>query len=171
MTSATGVGHLYEDWLHDTEAARQDKWDRRFLDLSALVATWSKDPSTRVGAVVVRPNHTIASTGYNGFPRGCSDASEVYADRELKYARVVHAELNALLHASEQLEGYTLYSSFIGVGPSCDRCSAHIIQTGINRVVHRVDPDPDESALRWADSIQRGLDMYEEAGIDVVALS
>lgn len=147
------------------------KWDTRFLELADLVATWSRDPSTKVGAVIVRPDRTLASTGFNGFAKGCNDADEIYADRDLKLARVIHAEVNAILLASENLKGYTLYSSFVGAGPSCDRCSAHIIQAGITRVVHRIDPEPDESAQRWQESIERGLDMYDEASVAVDALA
>ena len=144
-----------------------NKWDERFLDMARLVSGWSKDPSTKCGAVIVRPDRTIVSTGFNGFPRGCSDDPEVYANRELKYARVVHAELNAILHAKEDLTGYTIYTWPPGFGPSCDRCSAHIIQSGITRVVHIRDTS--EFALRWKDAAQIGLDMYEEAGVEVVA--
>lgn len=66
------------------------KWDRRFLRLAQEVASWSKDPSTKTGAVIVRPDKTIAAIGYNGFPRGCDDAPELYAHRETKLSRVVH---------------------------------------------------------------------------------
>ncbi len=142
------------------------KWDGRFLNVARLVSTWSKDPRKQCGAVIVRPDRTIVSTGFNGFPKGCSDDPELYADRDLKLARVVHAEVNAILHAREPVHGYTLYSWPPGFGPSCDRCSAHIIQAGISRVVY-VHAD---HASNWKESIQRGLDMYNEAGIEVVAV-
>lgn len=144
-------------------------WDYRFLSMAGLVASWSKDPSTKCGAVVVRPDRTIVSTGYNGFPKGCDDNPEFYADRELKLARVVHAELNAILHAREPLNGYTMYTHPPGFGPSCDRCSAHIIQSGITRVVHVRDDS--DFASRWKEPAERGLQMYEEAGVEVVALT
>jgi dCMP deaminase len=142
------------------------KWDDRFLEIAAQVSTWSKDPSTKCGAVIVRPDRTIVSTGYNGFPKGCDDSEEFYADRELKLARVVHAELNAILHAREPLQGYTMYTYPPGWGPSCDRCTAHIIQAGITRVVHRRDES--EFARRWKESAERGLQMFEEAGVEVI---
>ena len=53
-----------------------EKWDRRFLALAEHVADWSKDPSTKTGAVIVRPDRTIASMGYNGFPRGMADTDD-----------------------------------------------------------------------------------------------
>lgn len=145
-----------------------NKWDERFLALASLVASWSKDPSTKCGAVIVRPDRTVASVGFNGFPKGCSDADELYENRELKYARVVHAELNAILHAREPLTGYTMYTWPAGYGPSCDRCSAHVIQAGITRVVHVLDIS--DFASRWKDAIERGLTMYAEAGVEVVGV-
>lgn len=143
-----------------------NKWDERFLNLAELVASWSKDPSTQCGAVIVRPDKTVASVGFNGFPKGCDDDPEFYADRDLKLARVVHAELNALLHAREDVSGYTMYTWPPGFGPSCDRCTAHIIQAGITRVVHQLDRS--DFASRWKEAAERGLQMYDEAGVDVI---
>lgn len=147
---------------------RTHKWDMRFLAMAEVVADWSKDPSTQCGAVIVRPDRTVASVGFNGFPRGCSDDDVIYEDRELKLARVVHAELNAILHAREPLSGYTIYTHPPGYGPSCDRCSAHIIQAGITRVVHQKDES--EFASRWKEPAIRGLQMYNEADVEVVSL-
>ncbi len=145
-----------------------DKWDLRFLWMAGLVSEWSKDPSTKCGAVIVRPDKSIASTGFNGFPRGCDDSPEKYDNRELKYSRVIHAELNAIIQAAEPLTGYTMYTYPPGFGPSCDRCSAHIIQSGIARVVHVLDES--DFAARWKESTDRGLEMYHEAGIIVDAI-
>jgi dCMP deaminase len=147
-----------------------EKWNERFLNVAELVSSWSKDPSTKCGAVIVRPNKTIASVGFNGFPRGTSDDQSVYLDRDLKLSRVVHAEQNAILNVGpETLEGYTLFSWPPSVGPSCDRCTAHIIQAGITTVVHKFKDDNDFNS-RWSESIQRGLQMYDEAGVNVVVL-
>lgn len=148
-------------------SARTLKWDGRFLEMAKLVSSWSKDPSTKCGAVIVRPNLTIASTGFNGFPSRCRDDEEFYNNRELKYARVVHAEQNAILHSREPLEGCTIYTYPQGYGPSCDRCSAHIIQAGIDRVVHLYDDS--DFAMRWKEAIERGLQMYDEAGVEVTS--
>jgi dCMP deaminase len=144
------------------------EWDLRFLGLASVVASWSKDPSTQCGAVIIRPDKTVASVGFNGFPKGCDDDPALYADRDLKYSRVVHAECNAILHAREPLQGYTIYTWPPGYGPSCDRCAAHIIQAGITRVVHKQTPS--DFASRWKEAAERGLQMYEEAGVEVVHL-
>lgn len=143
------------------------KWDSRFIDLARVVAGWSKDPSTKCEAVVVRPlDRSVCSVGFNGFPRGCSDAEELYEEREVKLERVVHAEMNALLFAPESVRGYTLYTAPPGIGPSCQRCTAHIIQAGISDVVH-MGISAEGFSSRWAASAQAGLDMYREAGVRV----
>jgi dCMP deaminase len=139
------------------------KWDRRFVELGHHVSQWSKDPSTKCGTVIVRPDRTIASIGYNGFARGIADTDERYANREEKYRLVVHAEMNAILHASESLKEYILY-----MWPllPCTDCSAHIIQTGIRRVVA---PLCDARLFeRWG--LQHSLDMFSEAGVYVTLI-
>lgn len=140
----------------------QEKWDRRFLELARHISAWSKDPSTKVGAVIVRPDRTIASVGYNGFPRGMDDDPEIYANRELKLKRVVHAEMNAILNAQEPLKGCTLYVWAPSYGPTCERCAPHVIQTGITRVIN-------QRAL--GEAIRPGAleaeDMFREAGVEV----
>lgn len=146
------------------------KWDRRFIALAELVASWSKDPSTQCGAVIVRPDRTVASVGFNGFPKGADDSPELYADRDLKLSRVVHAELNAILHAKEPLDGYTIYTFPAGISPTCDRCAAHVIQSGIKRVVHYASAPGDDFSDRWRTAMERALTIYEEAGVEVVHL-
>lgn len=136
-----------------------EKWDYRFFDLAKLVANWSKDPSTKVGSVIIRPDRTVASVGYNGFPRGTDDSEELYSDRAVKYERVVHAECNAILNAREPLHGYKCY---IWPLPSCANCAATIIQTGITEVVFTTGHP---TAERFADSIKIGRDMLNEAGV------
>src|SRR5579862_4966526 len=110
----------------------EDKWDRRFLEMAELVASWSKDPSTKTGAVIVRPNRSIAGVGYNGFARGVVDSDERYQNRDLKYRMVVHCEKNAVFSVNGSVEGCTLYTfPFM----SCAPCAASMIQVGIKRVV------------------------------------
>ena len=135
----------------------QRKWDRRFLEMADLVATWSKDPSTKVGAVIVRPDRTVASVGFNGFPRGMRDHDHLYADREIKYSRIVHAEMNAILAAPGRVEGCTLYLPML----PCDRCAVHVIQAGITRVV-TWEPTADLLS-RWGDALEKCRWMFREA--------
>jgi len=141
-----------------------DKWNGSFLDLAQFIAAWSKDPSTKVGAVLVRPDRTIAAVGLNGFPRGVLDHAERYDDRPTKYEMVVHAELNALLSSRESLEGYTLYVTPL---PPCAQCAAAIIQRGISKVVIAMPRDlPEIWASKWAISST----MFSEAGVAVCVL-
>ncbi len=135
------------------------KWDERFLRLSKEVASWSKDPSLHVGAVIVRPDNTIASVGFNGFPRGVGDNPDLLADREEKLARVIHAEVNAVLNAHERVEDCSIYITH----PPCSNCASVIIQAGIKEVV---TIKPDQGLLsRWGASIDRAVGMLSEAGV------
>lgn len=124
--------------------AKYTKWNARFLLLAEHIAGWSKDPSTKVGAVIVRSNRTIAATGFNGFPAGEDDSPELYADRVYKYAHVVHAEVNALSFLSEEdrkSKGLTLYSSF----PVCPACLRKIGEAGVLRVIQNKLPSEGRS--------------------------
>jgi dCMP deaminase len=144
-----------------------ENWDRKYLGLAKYVAeTWSKDPSTKVGAVVVNYDYNQEFIGYNGFPKGVQDLPERYTDRELKYKLVVHAEVNAILKAGKLAKGATLYvyPSF-SLPPVCNECAKLVIQSGIKEVVS-FEPDPlDPRVKRWADSISISKTMFEEAGV------
>ena len=98
------------------------KWDVRFLLLAQHISSWSKDPSTKVGCVVVGADREIRSTGFNGFPRGIDDSIERLEDREEKYPLICHAEENAIMHAARvgvSLKGCTAYVTW----PPCTRCA------------------------------------------------
>lgn len=143
--------------FHSNE--RRERWDLSFLVDAKVAARRSKDPSTKVGAVAVRPDLTHASQGYNGFPRGVADTEERLNTREIKYDLVVHAETNAILTAKEPLTGCTLYLTF----PPCIRCTTSIIQAGISRVV-AIKPTEEQEA-RWGFSKSR--DLLAEVGIEL----
>ena len=133
-----------------------DKWDQRFLDLARHVAQWSKDPSTNVGCVIVNADKTIASIGYNGFPRGVIDDADRLHDRDTKLAMTLHAEDNAILSANQQLDGCIAYTWPM---PPCSTCAARLIQAGVVRVVA---PSP---GSRWHESCLLGQTMMREAGV------
>ena len=115
-------------------------WDEYFMGVAMLASRRSKDPNTQVGACIVSGDNIILSTGYNGFPIGCSD-DEYPWDREggegqTKYPYVVHAELNAILNASgKSLKGARLYVDLF----PCNECAKAIIQSGIREVVYLSD--------------------------------
>lgn len=147
-------------------ANSSEKWDRRFIELAKHISQYSKDPSTKVGAVIVGPNNLVVGLGYNGFPRGVEDSEERLNDREQKYAMVVHAEANAILMAGDRSKGSTLYvyPSFV-LPPICNECCKLVIQSGIREVVG-YEPDPNEErAKRWAKSIMVSQTMCKEAGV------
>jgi dCMP deaminase len=139
-------------------------WDQWYVDLAAFVAQRSRDPSTKVGAVIVRPDKTVASIGFNGFPRGIEDKPELLANRDEKYPRTIHAELNAILTANEPLDGYSIYCTL----HPCAECAACIIQKRIARVV-AFEPSENER-LRWGRSFVIAKSMLSEAGITVTLL-
>jgi dCMP deaminase len=143
-----------------------EKWDKRFLDLARYVSTWSKDPSTKTGAVIVRPDRTVASVGFNGFPKSMADSGNYYENREEKYSRIVHCEMNALLHAREHTEGYTLYTWPFA---SCERCVVHMIQAGITRFIF--PPIPVEKQERWKNSLEKTKQYIFECGLEWAELS
>jgi dCMP deaminase len=135
-------------------------WDERFIGLARLVAGWSKDPSTKTGCVIVRPDRTVASLGYNGLPRGVEDDPERLDDRPTKYAMTVHAEINAIVGAREVLHGCT---AFVHPWPPCAPCTAAVIQAGIVRIV--APPATPEQHERWGESFAHSRAMLDEAGV------
>jgi dCMP deaminase len=141
-------------------SSRQRKWDLRFLRLAREIGTWSKDPGTKVGAVIVDPERHIVSTGYNGFPKGLDDDPRDYLDRDLKLNRILHAEMNSLLRAHRDLSGHTLYTYPL---MSCVRCAVHVIQSGVSRCVSvELEGGAKE---RWGSSVEQSLNLFAAAGI------
>lgn len=162
--------HLQIDTFHPfiSGAMHLWKWDLHFLDKAAVAAKMSKDPSTKVGAIIIGPDKETRTDGFNGFPRRIADTPERLNDRETKYKLIVHAEMNAILNAAligVSLKGCTLYHTF---GGSCSRCAVCIIQAGIKRVVH-----PPLSTLpdRWRDDMELAKNLLLEAGVDVTEIT
>ncbi len=139
------------------------------MNLAKSVSTWSKDPSTCVGAVVVFPETgQILSTGYNGFPRGIDDTEERLNNREVKYGLTIHAELNAMHNANligVSLKDSTLYSCGL---PTCSKCALSIIQSGINTVVIR-EEDIYKSD-HWNEEWLKSEKLYNESNIEVIII-
>lgn len=133
-------------------------WDQRFLDLADHVAQWSKDPRTKVGAVIVDNKKRVVSIGYNGFPRNVEDSAERYEDRPTKLLFVCHAERNALDNVPMGVEDCTMYVPLV----PCNECGKSIIQRGIRRVVSYT-PDRDGSGFNWNITIA----MFVEAGVEL----
>lgn len=137
------------------------------MQIAREVRTWSKDPSTKVGAVIVHPaTRVIQATGYNGFPRGVLDSEDRLNDRDVKLAFTCHAELNAILNAARcgvQIDGSTLYCCGL---PPCIGCAKAIIQAGIRRVVVETLVAPE----RWRGECDIALNLLREASVSVQAM-
>ena len=131
----------------------------RFLEMAKMVGSWSKDPSTQVGAVIADDDRRVISLGYNGFPKGVADNNRL-EDRKEKYKMIVHAERNALLFANVSVKDATIFTyPFM----PCPVCSGMIIQSGIQRVVSLQTDNP-----RWQQDFEISRKMLEEAEIGLV---
>lgn len=154
---------VFRDWCFKCAtciSVDKDKWDARFMLMAQLVSTFSKDPSTKVGAVIVRADKSVVAQGFNGFPAGMSDAPELYADRETKLSRIVHAEMNALhFSRGSDLRGCCVYTYPLA---PCDRCCVHLIQAGVSKFVFPVA----KGAIfeRWGQMIERTKQYILESG-------
>lgn len=138
----------------------EEKWHIRFMKLALEVASWSKDPSTQVGCVLVR-NKKVLSTGYNGLPKNLSDSLDILHDREKKYELTVHAEVNAVTTAALHgisTEGATAYVTF----NPCSRCAAVLINAGVTSVYSyggSIIP------TRWLENLILASRVLAEAGV------
>ena len=110
------------------------EWNKRYMNLAKEVSTWSKDPSSQIGAVAIGSKGQVLSQGYNGFPRCIKDTEYRLNNREIKYKHVVHAEMNCIFNATYtgvSLDGASMYVYGL---PICTECAKGIIQVGIKRV-------------------------------------
>lgn len=143
------------------------KWDLRFIELAKHISSWSKDPSTKVGAVIVDKRYIVRGMGYNGFPRGVNDIPERYATREMKYQFIVHAELNAILNASKSIQGCTIYVwPTLMIPAVCPECCKAVIQAGIKEVVCLNG----ETSPRWQSMAEISASMLRESGVRMRAI-
>lgn len=147
-----------------------NKWHYRFMELAFLISTWSKDPSTKTGAVVVGPDREIRATGYNGLVRGVDDDRQERLERPTKYEFFEHAERNAIYNAcltGTSLKGCTLYATH----SPCTDCARAIIQSGIKTVVtNKIVIDESTPKNTWRDKLEFSAQMFKEAGIEYIEL-
>lgn len=143
--------------------------EEKYINLAEFFSTWSKDPSTKVGQVIIGDNGQVLQQGYNGLPRCIEDTEERLNNRELKYQYVVHAEKNALYNAllnGVQVKDSTMYVHGLEV---CHECQKGIIQSGIKKVVMYV---PNDSTRKndWNESTSLAKEMFDEAGVEYEVL-
>ena len=139
-----------------------DKWTQRYFNIAKETASWSVDPSRKIGAVIIGDKGQVKSQGYNGFPRGIADTAVRYNDRPTKYKYVCHAEVNAVynaLHNGTSVLGDTIYVTGL---PVCHECAKALIQVGIKHVVYDTEI---AEGFRWYDSCKLAIEMFDEVGI------
>lgn len=139
------------------------KWDNKFIELAKNISTWSKDPSTKIGAVAVGDKRQILATGYNGFPRGIKDYSDRLETRETKYKYTIHGEMNCIYNATfngVSLDGSSLYVYGL---PVCSECAKGIIQVGIKQVFMCY---PEDISHKWNESGLQTKEMFHEANVE-----
>lgn len=130
------------------------------MGVAKLSALRSKDPGTQVGCCIATSDNRIASLGYNGLPRGCSDDDFPWnregTPLETKYLYVVHSELNAILNfAGTSLKGCKIYVTLF----PCNECAKAIIQSGISEVVYG------EDKYEKTDAVIASKKMFTAAGV------
>ena len=138
----------------------EEKWHIRFMRIANEIASWSRDPSTKVGCVLVK-DKKIISTGYNGFPKNISDDLNRLNDRNFKYEATIHAETNAIITAALHgisTEGAAAYTTF----HPCSRCAAALINAGVTEVYVSARGKIPE---RWLDNFLLAAKLFEEAGV------
>ena len=129
-------------------------WDEYAMSIAEVVAKKSKDPWHKVGAVILREDHSVASVGYNGFPQG---VEEDWSDREERKKYVIHAEQNALRYTSPG-EGKTLVSTLL----PCRDCLKTIAAYKIKRVLYKEIYKSDPIALEIAEKMGVTVVQFEK---------
>ena len=143
-----------------------DSWNLKYIELAKKFASWSKDPSVKVGAVAIGFKGQVLSQGYNGFPKQFNDSLDIYKTSELK-KYIIHAEMNCIYHATLNgisLEGSTLFVYGLEV---CHECAKGIIQVGIKEVV-TYSPNPPKR--KWLESFKTSEELLAKSNINYIKL-
>lgn len=142
------------------------KWAGRLLKMAKDVASWSKDESTKVGAVITTNKGGPVSWGFNGMPMGINDDVPTRHERPAKYKWMAHAERNAMDLASKtDLSDCVMFVTF----SPCSSCAQSIIQRGIRTIVVDEKYTADKMPERWQEDMIVAVEMLNEAGVEVVA--
>jgi len=129
----------------------KDSWKKYFLDIAKTVSTKSKDPSSKVGSVIVDQDNRQVSQGYNGFPAGC-DETKLTFDRPMKYLTIIHSEMNSLIYARRDLKGCIM----ICTDAPCENCLKHTLQAGIREIYYgKANIMRDRSSAEQKEALKR----------------
>lgn len=141
-------------------------WDEFFMRQVYLVSQKSKDPRTRIGAILVRRgDNDLCASGFNGFPRGVKDLETRYLDRDFKHQAICHAEFNSIVNAARKGVS-TLGSILYTQAPVCNECAKIVIQAGIVEIVYHKQ-FPEMETQKWGESARLGQQFLDEAGVKV----
>lgn len=113
--------------------SKEREWDEYFMNIAEVVATKSKDPSSKMGCVIVDQNKRVVSMGYNGLLQGSDESKMTLSERPMKYYFAIHSEMNAVIFARRDLTGCTVYNRVA----TCENCLKYCLQAGIKRFVYR----------------------------------
>ena len=113
--------------------SKQREWDEYFMNIAEAVSAKSKDPSSKMGCVIVDKNKRVVSLGYNGMIQGADESKMTLSERPMKYYFVIHSEMNAVLFSHQDLTGCTIYNRVA----TCENCLKYCLQAGIKRFVYR----------------------------------
>jgi len=157
-----GVSVVDKNWTN------YNKWDLRFMRIADLeVAQWSKDTSSRVGAVIVK-DREIVTSGFNGMPRGCNDDVPERHERPEKYYWFKHAEENAVINAARQGKSTLGCDMYINWYP-CDSCAGIIVNAGIKRIYCDVEPNWNDK--KWGEGFNRAKTILSEGNVEVIYMN
>ena len=148
--------------MKTTHALDLCTWDLRFISLARHISAWSRDPSSKVGCVLVDDRVVVVGMGYNGFPRGVTEFAARYEDRPTKHLYVQHAAAKAVLNASGPVKGTVAYVTH----PPCASCAGLLIQAGVRKIIAAV---PDATMTpRLKASFKAAREMAAEAGVELL---
>ena len=119
-------------WYNEFMSSQRE-WDEYFMRIAETVATKSKDPSSKMGCVIVDTNKRVVSLGYNGMLQGADESKMTLSERPMKYYFAIHSEMNALIFAKRDLTGCTIYNKVA----TCENCLKYCLQAGIKRFVYK----------------------------------
>jgi dCMP deaminase len=141
-------------------------WDTYFTQLCKLVASKSKDRSTKVGCIITDSENIIRSTGYNGFVRGANDNREDWHQRPMKYKVTPHAEKNAVCQAARVGVSLNGCRAYVSLTP-CPDCTTMLIQAGIKEIIALVAPPNWDGHSRWDSEFSISKEILDEVGIPI----
>lgn len=145
---------------------KQKSWDEYFMNIAEAVAVKSKDPSSKMGCVIVDPKKRVVSLGYNGMVQGADESKMTLSERPMKYYFAIHSEMNAVLFAHQDLTGCTIYNRVA----TCENCLKYCLQAGIKRFVykelrvhsHSTDPKKSMTNIETDEAVVRLLSSMPE---------